>query len=74
MDYNKQHKITPKTIIKPIRAKEVFVKDTKHIPKSDVPALIVTLEKEMKAAADELDFETAILLRNQLDNLKKRVS
>ena len=71
--YNKEHKISPRTIIKAIKEKEIEVKDAKHIPKTDIPNLIVELEAEMRAAADKLDFERAIGLREKMKVLKKRV-
>ena len=71
--YNKEHVIVPRTIIKAIKEKEIEVKDAKHIPKTDIPNLIVELEAEMRAAADKLDFERAIGLREKMNVLKKRV-
>ncbi|HUV08146.1 MAG TPA: excinuclease ABC subunit UvrB, partial [Spirochaetia bacterium] len=65
MEYNRTHHITPKTIIKPVREKEVDIKDTKHIPKIEIPNLIVELEARMQRAADNLDFEGAIALRDR---------
>ncbi|MEA2051899.1 MAG: helicase-related protein, partial [Euryarchaeota archaeon] len=71
--YNNEHEISPRTIIKAIKEKELEVKDAKHIPKTDIPNLIVELEVEMSAAADKLDFERAIGLREKMNVLKKRV-
>jgi len=70
INFNKKHNITPTTIIKPIRKKEVEIKDIKHIPKKDIPTIIVDLEIEMKKAADNLDFETAIQIRDRINRLK----
>ncbi len=72
--YNREHGITPKTIIKPVKEKQVDIKDTKHIPKSDIPNLVIELEKQMSDASDRLDFETAIVLRDKINDLKKRIS
>src|SRR3989338_5269889 len=58
--FNKKHSITPLTIIKPIKEKEVDIKDTKHIPKKEIPNLMIQVESGMRAAADRLDFEEAI--------------
>jgi len=74
IEYNKKHNITPQTIIKPIRDKEVDLKDTKHIPKNEIPNMIIELESEMRGAADILDFERAIALRDQVKRLMERVS
>ena len=72
--FNKKHNIKPKTIVKPIKEKEVEVKDIKHIPKKDIPNLIIQLESEMEVAANKLDFETAIYLRDKVKNLKKEIN
>jgi excinuclease ABC subunit B len=71
VEYNQKHGIIPSTIVKPIKEKIVDVKDTKHIPKKDIPNMIIDLEVEMKNAADELDFEKAIFLRDRINVLKK---
>ncbi|MFA5745439.1 MAG: excinuclease ABC subunit UvrB [archaeon] len=74
MEYNMQYDITPMTIIKPIREKEIEeITDIMHIPKPEIPNLIIELEMQMKVASDELDFETAIRIRNKINELKKRV-
>ncbi len=73
-DYNKKNKIEPKTIIKPIKEKEIEVKDIKHIPKNNIPNVIIELDAEMNEAADRLDFERAIELRDRITNLKKRMN
>lgn len=71
--YNKEHKINPKTIKKPIEESHIIVKDTKHIPRTEKQKLIPELEKEMRAAADNLDFELAIAIRDQLSLLKEEL-
>jgi excinuclease ABC subunit B len=71
LEYNKKYNITPTTIVKSIKEKVVDIKDTKHIPKKDIPQIIVDLEVEMKKAADTLDFETAIHIRDRINKLKK---
>jgi excinuclease ABC subunit B len=71
LEYNKQHGITPSTILKPIKEKITEIKDTKHIPKRDIPKMIIDLELEMKNAAENLDFEKAILIRDRINRLKK---
>lgn len=70
LEYNKKHGITPKTIKKPIEDQSIVLKDTKHIPKKEKERLVTQLEKEMKEAADELDFELAIALRDQIKALQ----
>jgi len=74
MAYNQIHGIVPQTIKKPIKEKIVDITDTKHIPKSDIPNVIVELEFEMNDAAERLDFERAIQLRDTIKRLKKDIS
>ncbi len=71
--FNEEHGIVPKTIKKPIKEKVVDITDTKHIPKSDIPNVIIELEAEMKEAADRLDFEEAIRLRDMVKKLEKEI-
>ncbi len=73
LEYNKKYGIVPQTIIKPIKEKIVEVKDIKHIPKKDIPKIIVKLEFEMRDAADNLDFEKAIFLRDKISRLKQTI-
>jgi len=68
--YNQQHGIVPKTIKKPIREKLVEITDTRHIPKSDIPNMIIELDAEMRAAAERLEFERAIKLRDTIRKLE----
>jgi excinuclease ABC subunit B len=71
--YNTKFGITPQTIIKPIKEKKVEVKDVKHIPKRDIPNVIVELEIDMRQAADDLDFERAIEIRDRISRLRKQL-
>ena len=73
IEFNKKHKIIPTTIIKPIKEKVADIKDIKHIPKRDIPNMIVDLEIEMRKAADELNFEKAIYLRDRINRLKQTI-
>ena len=73
IEYNRMHGIKPVTIHKPIREKEVEIQDTKHIPRYELPNLIIQVETEMVEAADRLDFERAITLREKLKRLNKEV-
>jgi len=70
--YNTDHNITPQTIKKPVKEKEVDVTDTKHVPKSEIPNVVIELEKQMRDAAENLDFERAIALRDQIKKLSLR--
>lgn len=71
--FNEKHGITPQTIIKPVKEKVVEVTDTKHIPEVDIPNVIIELETEMRQAADVLDFERAIALREKIKKLTARL-
>ena len=73
MAYNQKHGIVPKTIKKPIREKVVEIADIRHIPKSDLPNVIIEMEAEMRAAADRLEFEKAIQLRDRIKKLEKEM-
>jgi excinuclease ABC subunit B len=59
---------------KPIREKKIEIIDTKHIPKKDIPNMIIELQKEMEKAANNLDFETAIMLRDKVKKLQERIN
>jgi excinuclease ABC subunit B len=70
--FNKKHHIIPRTISKPIKEKEVDITDTRHVPKSEIPNVVIGLEKQMRDAAENLDFERAIALRDQIKKLSLR--
>ena len=72
--YNREHGIVPETIIKPIREKEVDITDTKHIPKNEIPNMIIELEAQMQDAAESLNFERAIALRDQVNKFLAEIS
>ena len=72
ISYNKEHGIVPTTIRKPIREKVVDITDIKHIPKTDIPNVIIELDAEMREAADRLDFERAIQVRELIKSWKKK--
>ena len=70
-EYNREHNITPKTIVKEIReviSNKEEVKDDKNskISKKDKDYMVSQLEREMKKAAQELDFERAMELRDAI--------
>jgi len=72
--YNKKNHITPITIIKPIEDQKIILQDTKHIPNKEKERLVKQLEIEMRAAAEKLDFELAIALRDQINLLQKELN
>ena len=69
--YNARHGITPQTIQKPIREKEVEIADIRHVPRSEIPNLIIELEADMREAAERLEFERAIALRDTIRKLQE---
>jgi excinuclease ABC subunit B len=71
IEYNKKNNITPKTIIKPIEEQKIIMQDTKHIPLAEKKRIVPQLEVEMKQAAEELNFELAIDLRDKIAKLKQ---
>jgi excinuclease ABC subunit B len=71
--FNEKHGIVPETIRKPIREKEVGAGDLAHIPKAELPNLIIQLESDMRAAAELLNFEHAIELREQIRQAKEKL-
>lgn len=76
-EYNKVHNIVPKTIIKEIRDLISNIDDSKDkkvkTTKKEQIRNIETIEKEMKEAAKNLDFERAMELRDLLFELKSEV-
>jgi excinuclease ABC subunit B len=71
--YNTEHSIIPRTIRKPVKEKEVEIRDTRHVPRTEIPNVVIELEKQMRDAADSLDFERAIALREQVKKLNERL-
>jgi excinuclease ABC subunit B len=69
--FNKLHNITPKTIVKGVSQKESIIKGTKHLPKSDMRRQIIELDAKMHEAAEKLDFELAIQLRDAIAELNR---
>ncbi len=75
--YNEKHGITPKTIVKDIRApieitskKEAEkLEKNKNMSKEDKKKLIDKLTADMKRAAKDLDFETAAFIRDKIRRL-----
>lgn len=73
--FNKEHNITPKTIIKPIsNTLEITKKVTEgKLKKDEIPKEIEKLTAMMKIASSTLDFERAIELRTQIQELRKQL-
>ena len=80
-EYNDAHGITPQTIKKAVRdtisiSKEIaseelrFEKDPESMSRKELERLILKIEKQMRKAAAELDFETAAELRDKLKEMR----
>lgn len=85
-EYNKEHNITPKSIVKDIREVIGILKDDKKVPKKkdselsaeELENIVRELKARMLEAAERLDFEAAANFRdemkkfqNQLDKKKR---
>jgi len=83
--YNKEHGITPKTIIKKLgditehlesehtKAVKMNVDIDAQVFAKDPQKLIKLKEKEMSKAVKELDFETAAIIRDEILVLKEQL-
>ncbi len=77
MQYNEEHGIVPKTIVKDVRdvieisSKSVDDKSLSKLSKKEREAMIIRLNAEMKAAAKILEFEHAAYLRDKIEKLKR---
>ena len=74
--YNEKYGIVPKTIIKPIKNTLEITKKVKSKKqnRNEIKQTIDELEQTMKMCADNLNFEEAIKLRDEINNLKKQLS
>jgi len=82
LKYNKEHGITAKTIEKEIRSKLIertrVLEDLKPLIDKDVllpdekDKVVKMLRREMQAAAKDLDFETAALIRDKIKFLQQQ--
>ncbi len=82
MEYNKKHGITPQTIIKAIKdiAMEHTKKekrgerhiDPKKVPREELGRFISELEAQMDLASQNLEFEKAAELRDEIEEIKEK--
>ena len=82
--YNDEHGITPQTIQKAVRdlisiskgveKEDAYVKDPESMSRKELKKLAETLEKKMRKAAAELNFEAAAELRDQMIEINKRIN
>jgi len=83
MAYNKDHGIEPTSIVKEVydltqrvhvaEEKADYDLDIGELPPSEIERTIEQLEKAMRAAAAELEFEKAALLRDQIFELRRQL-
>ena len=84
MEYNEKNGITPQTIKKAVRdlisisrsiAKSEYEleKDPESMSRDELKKVIDKIEKQMRKAAAELDFETAAMLRDKMIELKRNL-
>jgi len=86
LDYNLEHGIEPRSIMKAVRdltddivqQRELVMAEgrkgyttTAELPRAELNKLIKELEKQMKAAAQALEFEKAAVLRDQIMELRQ---
>jgi len=80
--HNKKHGITPKTIVKAVKdlemgrkeaeKKQVRRYDASKVPKEEIFRLIEHLEAEMDMAAQNMQFEKAAELRDEIEELQEK--
>ncbi|MCK6555249.1 excinuclease ABC subunit UvrB [Candidatus Binatia bacterium] len=82
--YNAEHGITPQTIRKAIAGSwtetaeadyvdlaTIAEAEDEYVPLAEIPGRVAALQKEMRAAAAELDFERAAELRDEIHRLRQ---
>jgi excinuclease ABC subunit B len=86
--YNEEHGITPETIVKGISDISEFLMGESKVPRSrrkrrdkqvdmspaEIENMVVELEEEMLAAAEELRFEYAAKLRDEIRELRRELA
>jgi excinuclease ABC subunit B len=81
-DYNTKHGYTPETIIKAV--KDIRNRDSdmnlvkltnklKKINPEDMPGVLADLQKQMQEASENLEFEKAIIIRDQISKIEKEM-
>ena len=83
-EFNKAHNITPQSIVKALGSPLVKIYDADYVDvpmaaegagkygKKDLPRMIRKLQKEMKEAAQRLEFENAAQLRDRIRELQEQ--
>lgn len=73
MEYNRKYHITPKTIVKSIEEKKRSMTGIKHLGRSDIQKELAKMDADMKRAAENLQFEKAIELRDSIEDMKRQL-
>lgn len=73
MQYNKEHNIIPRTIIKSVPEQETVLDDSKLKSTHDLATDIIELDAQMKKYSEELDFERAIECRDKIKRIEKEI-
>jgi len=73
MQYNREHHIIPKTIIKSVPEQVTALDDSKLKSIHDLTSDIIDLEAQMKKYSEDLDFEQAIECRDRIKRLEKEI-
>ncbi len=80
--HNKKHGITPQTIVKAVRELQMEKKDKnknkhidiKKIPHEELGRFVKSLEDQMELAVQNLEFEKAAELRDEIEEIKTKMS
>jgi len=73
MQYNQEHNIIPKTIIKSVPEQETALDESKLKSVHDLTTDIIDLEAQMIKYSEDLDFERAIECRDRIKRLEKEI-
>jgi excinuclease ABC subunit B len=73
IQYNLEHKIIPKTIIKSVPQQETYLDESKLKSTYDLSNDIIDLDAQMKQYSEDLDFERAIECRDRIKRLEKEI-
>lgn len=74
--YNNDHNITPRSVVRKLKDKKIEekvddIQEIDNITTDEIDEIIKELEKEMKQAAKDLNFEKAAKLRDRIMELKE---
>ena len=73
MQYNREHHIIPKTIIKSVPEQETALDEAKLKSIHDLTTDMIDLDAQMKKYSEDLDFERAIECRDRIKRLEKEI-